>query len=118
MSTGTRSQWLVLCRPQGVVEVRIPKFTTLRADNLIFEQIWTLPKLTLTFSTSLIAGLEPVLVDSYDPPAPSLPQDPPRKPQELDVEQLIIAPLGESLPRPYLMVQSGCPRVFMLLILF
>jgi len=86
MNAGHKTQWLVLCRPQGVVE------------------IWTLPKLTLAFSTSLVAALEPVLTDSYDPPALSLPHDPPRKPQELDVEQIVIAPLGESSPRPHLMV--------------
>ncbi|KAH9930484.1 CPSF A subunit region-domain-containing protein [Epithele typhae] len=86
MSAGTRTQWLVLVRPQGVVEV------------------WTLPKLTLAFSTTLLATLDPVLTDTYDPPAPSLPQDPPRKAQELDIDQMVIAPLGESQPRPHLIV--------------
>lgn len=69
-------------------------------------QIWTLPKLTLVFSTSNISALESVLVDSGDAPAPSLPQEPPRKPQELDVEQIVIAPLGESSPKPYLLVRA------------
>ncbi|KAH9943547.1 CPSF A subunit region-domain-containing protein [Amylocystis lapponica] len=86
MNAGNKSQWLILCRPQGVVE------------------IWTLPKLSLVFSTTQLATLEPVFSDSYDPPAPSLPLDPPRKPQELDVEQILIAPLGESSPRPHLIV--------------
>ncbi|OBZ77259.1 Protein CFT1 [Grifola frondosa] len=71
MNAGNKSQWLILVRPQGVVE------------------IWTLPKLTLAFSTNLIAALEP---------------DPPRKPSELDIEQVVIAPLGESSPRPHLIV--------------
>ncbi|KAF9818061.1 hypothetical protein IEO21_03022 [Rhodonia placenta] len=86
MNAGSKTQWLILCRPQGVVE------------------IWTLPKLALAFSTALAATLEPVLTDSYDPPALSLPLDPPRKPQELDVEQIVIAPLGESSPCLHLMV--------------
>lgn len=48
--------------------------------------------------------LDSVLVDSGDAPALSLPQDPPRKPQELDIEQILIAPLGESSPKPHLLV--------------
>ncbi|KZT07933.1 uncharacterized protein LAESUDRAFT_724410 [Laetiporus sulphureus 93-53] len=86
MNAGNKSQWLILCRPQGVIE------------------IWTLPKLSLAFSTALAVMLEPVLTDSLDPPAPSLPQEPPRKPQELDIEQIVVAPLGESSPRLHLMV--------------
>jgi hypothetical protein len=67
-------------------------------------QIWTLPKLTLAFSTTAIASLQTILVDSFDPPALSLPQDPPRKPQELDIEQILISPIGETDPWPYLLV--------------
>ncbi|KZT66632.1 hypothetical protein DAEQUDRAFT_714689 [Daedalea quercina L-15889] len=96
MDSGKKSQWLILVRPQGVVE------------------IWTLPKLTLAFSTTLLASLEPVLNDSLDPVSVSLPQDPPRKPQELDIEQIVIAPLGESSPRPHLMLfmRSGLLSVY------
>ncbi|RPD55582.1 hypothetical protein L226DRAFT_490064 [Lentinus tigrinus ALCF2SS1-7] len=96
MNSGSKSQWLVLVRPQGVVE------------------IWTLPKLTLAFSTTLLATLDPVITDSLDPPAQSLPQDPPRKPQELDIEQIVIAPLGESQPRPHLIVflRSGLLAIY------
>ncbi|GJE96309.1 CPSF A subunit region-domain-containing protein [Phanerochaete sordida] len=90
MNAGTKTQWLLLVRPQGVLE------------------IWTLPKLTLVFSTPNISALESVLVDSGDAPAPSLPQDPPRKPQELDVEQIVIASLGETSPKPYLLVFLRC----------
>ncbi|KAL6299343.1 CPSF A subunit region-domain-containing protein [Sparassis latifolia] len=86
MNAGNRSQWLLLCRPQGAVE------------------IWTLPKLTLAFSTTLVATLEPMFTDSYDPPALSAPQESTRKPQELDIEQILLAPLGESSPRPHLVV--------------
>ncbi len=32
------------------------------------------------------------------------PQDPPRKPQDLDIEQVLVAPLGESTPQPHLFV--------------
>lgn len=67
-------------------------------------EIWTLPKLTLIFSSAAVATLDSVLVDSGDPPAVSLPTEPPRKPQELDIEQIIIASLGESSPKPHLMV--------------
>ncbi|TBU39387.1 CPSF A subunit region-domain-containing protein [Dichomitus squalens] len=86
MNAGNKTHWLTLVRPQGVVE------------------IWTLPKLTLAFSTTTLATLDPVISDSLEPPVLSLPQDPPRKPQELDVDQLVIAPLGESHPRPHLIV--------------
>ena len=71
------------------------------------RQIWTLPKLTLAFSTTLLPTLDPVVSDSFDPPALSLPQDPPRKPQDLDVDQIMVAPLGESRPRPHLIVRCA-----------
>ncbi|KAJ3476928.1 hypothetical protein NLI96_g10812 [Meripilus lineatus] len=86
MNAGSKTQWLLLCRPQGVME------------------IWTLPKLTLIFSTNAVSTLESVLTDSEDGPASSLPQDPPRKVQDLDIEQILIAPLGESRPRPHLLI--------------
>ncbi|KIP11832.1 hypothetical protein PHLGIDRAFT_98931 [Phlebiopsis gigantea 11061_1 CR5-6] len=90
INAGAKTQWLLLCRPQGVLE------------------IWTLPKLTLAFSTSVVAALENVLLDSGDAPALSLPQDPPRKPQEFDIEQILITPLGESSPKLYLLVFLRC----------
>ncbi|EGO29249.1 hypothetical protein SERLADRAFT_445076 [Serpula lacrymans var. lacrymans S7.9] len=86
VNSNSRSQWLILVRPQGVME------------------IWTLPKLTLAFSTSSLAMLEHILSDSYDTPALSPPQDHPRKSNDLDVEQIILAPLGETAPLPYLLV--------------
>ncbi|KAJ6612805.1 CPSF A subunit region-domain-containing protein [Mycena sp. CBHHK59/15] len=86
VSSGNRSKWLILVRPQGVVE------------------IWTLPKLALVFSTPVLANLQNVITDSHEPPTPSPPQDPPRKPQELDIEQILLAPLGESSPKPHLFV--------------
>lgn len=73
-------------------------------DIMGLSQIWTLPKLTLIFSTNAVSTLESVLTDSEDGPASSLPQDPPRKVQDLDIEQILIAPLGESRPRPHLLV--------------
>ncbi|KAI0062778.1 hypothetical protein BV25DRAFT_1855577 [Artomyces pyxidatus] len=96
MNAGQKSQWLVLCRPQGVME------------------IWALPKLTLTYSTTGIASLQSLLVDSYDPPALSLPQEPVRKPQDLDIEQVLITPIGESSPTPHLLVflRSGQLAVY------
>ncbi|KAF8886806.1 CPSF A subunit region-domain-containing protein [Infundibulicybe gibba] len=95
-TTGNRSQWLVLVRPQGIME------------------IWTLPKLVLVFSTPSLATLQTVLVDSQEPPASSLPQDPPRKPEALDIEQILITPIGESSPRPHLLVflRSGKLTVY------
>ncbi|KAJ8502824.1 hypothetical protein ONZ45_g11405 [Pleurotus djamor] len=96
VNAGAQTQWLILVRPQGIME------------------IWALPKLTLVFSTSAIPSLQSVLSDSYDPPALSLPQDPPRKPQDMDVEQILIAPVGETSPRPYLFVfiRSGQLAVY------
>ncbi|KIJ63088.1 hypothetical protein HYDPIDRAFT_29778 [Hydnomerulius pinastri MD-312] len=90
VTAGSNSQWLALVRPQGVME------------------IWSLPKLTLVFSSTAINTLEPLLNDSCDLPAISLPQDPPRKPQDLDIDQILIAPLGESAPSPHLFVFMRC----------
>ncbi|KAG2003702.1 cleavage factor protein [Coprinopsis cinerea AmutBmut pab1-1] len=75
------TQWLLLVRPQGVME------------------IWTLPKLTLAFSVSAVPSLFNVLVDSHDKPALSVPNpgDPPqRKPGEFDVEQVCVSRVGED----------------------
>lgn len=77
----------------------------------LLHQIWSLPKLTLVFSTAVISTLEPVLNDSFDPPALSPPQDPPRRPQDLDIEQILVAPLGESAPAPHLFVCASPLRV-------
>ncbi|KAL0957913.1 hypothetical protein HGRIS_000094 [Hohenbuehelia grisea] len=96
VNAGSHSQWLVLVRPQGTME------------------IWALPKLALVFSTPGLSALEDVLADTYDRPALSLPQDPPRKPQDLDIDQLLVAPLGETKPRPHLFVllRSGHLAVY------
>ncbi|KIM69381.1 hypothetical protein SCLCIDRAFT_1207782 [Scleroderma citrinum Foug A] len=96
ISAGSHSQWLVLVRPQGTME------------------IWSLPKLTLVFSCSALSGLDPQLADTYDAPSLSLPQDPPRKPQDLDVDQIVVAPLGESAPRPHLLIftRGGCVSIY------
>ncbi|TDL22024.1 hypothetical protein BD410DRAFT_828742 [Rickenella mellea] len=84
------TQWLIVCRPQGVLE------------------IWSLPKLSIVFSTPLVATLESVFVDTYDPVTPSVPEDQPRKPQEFDVDQVMVAPMGESNPKPYLLIFLRC----------
>ncbi|KAG6812354.1 hypothetical protein H0H92_003254 [Tricholoma furcatifolium] len=96
VNPGSSGQSLILIRPQGVME------------------IWNLPKLVLVFSTPLLATLHNVLTDSHDPPALSLSQDPPRKPQDLDIEQILLAPIGESAPRPHLFVflRSGQLAVY------
>ncbi|KAH0581631.1 hypothetical protein H2248_011332 [Termitomyces sp. 'cryptogamus'] len=86
VNPGSSGQSLLLVRPQGILE------------------IWNLPKLALVFSTSIISSLQNVLTDSHDTPALSLPQDPPRKPQDLDIEQILLAPIGQSTPRPHLFV--------------
>ncbi|KAF8119582.1 CPSF A subunit region-domain-containing protein [Boletus edulis] len=93
VTAGHNSQWLVLVRPQGIIE------------------IWSLPKLMLVFSSVAISTLEPVLNDTFDPPALSLPQDPPRKPQDFDVEQILTVPLGESAPTPHLFVFMRCGQL-------
>ncbi|KAG1848301.1 CPSF A subunit region-domain-containing protein [Suillus subalutaceus] len=96
VAAGNRSQWLVLVRPQGVME------------------IWSLPKLTLVFSTTAISTLENILVDVRAPAALSLPQDPPRKPQDLDIDQILVAPLGETSLVPHLFVftRSGNMAIY------
>ncbi|KZV86543.1 hypothetical protein EXIGLDRAFT_712088 [Exidia glandulosa HHB12029] len=93
---GRGTQWLVLCRPEGVLE------------------IWTLPELTIVFSCSNMSSIPPVLADSLEPATPSPEQDPPRTPENLDIEEIIIAPIGESSPRPHLLVllRSGYIAVY------
>jgi hypothetical protein len=59
----------------------------------------------------MLSTLQNVLTDSHDPPAVSLPQDPPRKPQELDIEQIMLAPIGESSPQPHLLVRFLHPSI-------
>ncbi|KAJ7747964.1 CPSF A subunit region-domain-containing protein [Mycena maculata] len=86
VSSGNPSKWLVLVRPAGVVE------------------LWTLPKLGLVFSTKSLSTLQNVITDSHQPPTPSPPEDPPRRPQDLDIEQVLVAPLGETSPKPHLFV--------------
>lgn len=109
VAAGHNSQWLVLIRPQGIMEVRSFIYLAFERRVTLLDQMWSLPKLTLVFSSAAIGTLEPVLNDSFDPPALSPPQDPPRKPQDLDIEQILIAPMGESSPTPYLFV---CPCPF------
>ncbi|PPR02156.1 hypothetical protein CVT26_012117 [Gymnopilus dilepis] len=98
VNAGAKSQWLVLMRPQGILE------------------IWTLPKLTLAFSTPGLSTLQNVLTDSFDPPAVSSvgTQDPPRKPHDLDVEQLCLAVIGEGRVGAHLCVflRSGQLTVY------
>ncbi|KAI6021714.1 CPSF A subunit region-domain-containing protein [Pisolithus microcarpus] len=54
-----------------------------------------------------------LLTDSYEGPALSLPQDPPRKPQDLDIDQILLTCLGESGTRAasfrYLVVYEMLP---------
>jgi cleavage and polyadenylation specificity factor subunit 1 len=69
------------------------------------KQIWTLPKLTLVFSTTAFSTLQNVCNDSYEGPTPSTSQD--RKSSDTDVESILVAPLGESYHRPHIFVSSG-----------
>lgn len=109
VTAGHNSQWLMLIRPQGVMEVRSSVYLGFKRPVTLLDQIWSLPKLTLAFSSAAISTLEPVLNDTFEPPAPSPPQDPPRKLQDLDIEQILVAPLGESAPTPHLFVRP--PRL-------
>ncbi|TFK16893.1 hypothetical protein FA15DRAFT_650709 [Coprinopsis marcescibilis] len=83
---GSMTQWLLLVRPQGVME------------------IWTLPKLTLAFSSEGLNTVDNVLVDSGSGPGVSPPIDTPRKPQDFDVESILVAPIGEDRPGLHLCV--------------
>ncbi|EJD52944.1 hypothetical protein AURDEDRAFT_81080 [Auricularia subglabra TFB-10046 SS5] len=96
MDEGRGSQWLVLCRPQGVVE------------------IWALPKLTLVFSCGGVSDIPPVMADTFDLATPSPVQDPPRQAEDHDVEEILISPIGETTPRPHLLVllRSGTVAVY------
>ncbi|KAH7107502.1 CPSF A subunit region-domain-containing protein [Auriculariales sp. MPI-PUGE-AT-0066] len=89
MDEGRGSQWLLLCRPQGVIE------------------IWTLPKLTLAFSCDGISTVPYVLSDSFESVTPSPAEELPRSPQDLDVEEILIAPIGDVAPTPHLFIGVG-----------
>ena len=76
----------------------------------ILLQIWSLPKLTLVFSSTSIASLQPSIIDSFDPPALSVPQDTQRRvPGDFDIEQALIAPMGEASPLLHLLVSVLAP---------
>ena len=77
---------------------------TNKSSEADVTQIWTLPKLTLVFSTTALPTLQHVCSDSYEGPTPSASQD--RKPSDVDVESVLIAPLGESYHKPHLFVSS------------
>ncbi|KAJ7583446.1 CPSF A subunit region-domain-containing protein [Mycena floridula] len=75
-------QRLLLVRPQGVIE------------------IWNLPKLTLVFSSPMLATLQNVITDSRDPPTVSQTKEK----EDLDIDQVLIAPIGETHPEMHLFV--------------
>jgi hypothetical protein len=106
LTTGTCRQWLILIRAQGVMEVFYFATTYPSIVSTQLHQIWTLPKLTLAFSTSNLSTLQGVLTDSYDGPNSSMNQESPKGPQNFDIEQVLLAPLGESSPRPHLLVSE------------
>ncbi|KAJ3793908.1 CPSF A subunit region-domain-containing protein [Lentinula aff. detonsa] len=91
LTNGLNNQWLLLVRPQGILE------------------IWTLPKMALAFSVGTpFATLENVLVDSGEGAASSV--EPTDRTKETDIrelgviDQVFIAPLGETRPELHLFV--------------
>ncbi|KAJ3912750.1 CPSF A subunit region-domain-containing protein [Lentinula edodes] len=84
-SDGLNNQWLLLVRPQGVLE------------------LWSLPKMTLAFSVAIpFATLENVLMDSGEGVASSVPETDGRDTGA--IEQVLLAPLGETRPELHLFV--------------
>ncbi|KAJ3764362.1 CPSF A subunit region-domain-containing protein [Lentinula raphanica] len=86
---GVNNQWLLLVRPQGILE------------------LWTLPKMTLAFSVGApFATLENVLVDSGEGAVSSvpLPAATAIKPRTVVIDQVLVAPLGETRPELHLFV--------------
>ena len=89
-------------------------------DDLIADgisKLWTLPKLTVGFSADGLTSLQNVLVDSHASPAPSLPQDPPRQPQELMLNKYFMPPLGNPLLDPTYVYAAGPLCDFLILTL-
>ena len=89
------------CRGRILIHCQGPKLTSTR------YQIWALPKLAIVFATSIIKDIPPVLSDSFNLAALSLPEDPPRKLSELDIDLLQVAQIGAASPQPHLVV-SAC----------
>ncbi|KAJ3853994.1 CPSF A subunit region-domain-containing protein [Lentinula lateritia] len=92
-SDGLNNQWLLLVRPQGVLE------------------LWSLPKMTLAFSVAIpFATLENVLMDSGEGVASSMPPESMNQAKETDgkdtgaIEQVLLAPLGGTRPELHLFV--------------
>ncbi|KAJ3894218.1 CPSF A subunit region-domain-containing protein [Lentinula edodes] len=84
-SDGLNNQWLLLVRPQGVLE------------------LWSLPKMTLAFSVAIpFATLENVLMDSGEGVASSILETDGRDTGA--IEQVLLAPLGETRPELHLFV--------------
>ncbi|KAG9227086.1 hypothetical protein CCMSSC00406_0008286 [Pleurotus cornucopiae] len=94
VNAGSHSQWLLLVRPQGVMEVCL----------LFLNSIFLTIKI----------DMEPTKTGIGDAPALSLPQEPPRKPQDMDIEQVLVAPIGETSPKLHLFVfiRSGQLTVY------
>lgn len=55
----------------------------------------------------MLAQLQNVVTDSFDKVALSLPHDPPRAPGEVDIDQVLVTALGETSPKPHLLVRIG-----------
>ena len=71
----------------GTDVILSPGFSRVRMSlsfSTAMDLLWTLPKLTLAFSTTAIASLKS-LVDSFDPPALFLPHDPSHKPRSGEI---------------------------------
>ncbi|CAE6490781.1 unnamed protein product, partial [Rhizoctonia solani] len=74
------TQWLVVLRKNGSFE------------------IWTLPLIGLAFSTDQLQGLPDVLVDSGQAHSSPVSEG------ESDIEHIIVAPIGITRPKPYLII--------------
>ena len=95
-----KGQWLLLMRPQGIMEVRTI-LVLLPAVLLptIFSQLCIdldPPKLAHFFSTDRLSTLLNVLANSHDPAAPYLKIG--HETPDLNIEQHLLAPIGESSP--------------------
>ncbi|KAF5359903.1 hypothetical protein D9758_013993 [Tetrapyrgos nigripes] len=78
--SNNKSQWLMLVRPQGVME------------------IWTLPKLTLVFSTSALPQLHHTLIDSHDPPASTVTKKEPQPQAQAPAQAQAQSPVSPEEP--------------------
>jgi cleavage and polyadenylation specificity factor subunit 1 len=76
-------------------------------SNVTTLQIWSLPKLSLVYSTASLPGAPNVCVDSFASVSPFTDEVCPL-PEETIVEDIVVSPIGDAKDRHYITVNFSC----------